>query len=154
MHQARSRVLLRAEALIAGRRLALMDVAHSWPGAERMRALLKAFDRLLSNRQLHAERERVYADMAHWLLRNEQSILSSKCLFLDLIEDFSQGKCCVEDGFPQRRYGLRMQRFFTANRDHIPIGYDRPDQVVELIDLIDGDPECEAILRHGMPLRQ
>lgn len=46
MHQARSQVLMRAvEALIAGRRLTLMDVARSWPGAERVRAPLKAFDR-------------------------------------------------------------------------------------------------------------
>lgn len=44
MHRSRSRVLLRAvEALIAGRRLTLMDVARSWPGAERVRAPLKAF---------------------------------------------------------------------------------------------------------------
>jgi len=67
MHAARVRVLLRAvEALLAGRRLTLMDVARSWPGAERVRAPLKALDRLLSNRHLHAERERVYANMAHW----------------------------------------------------------------------------------------
>ena len=65
MHATRSRVLLRAvEALLAGRRLTLMDVARSWPGAERVRAPLKAFDRLLSNRHLHAEREHVYENMA------------------------------------------------------------------------------------------
>jgi hypothetical protein len=44
MHKARTRVLLRAvEALVAGRRLTLIDVARSWPGAERIRAPLKAF---------------------------------------------------------------------------------------------------------------
>lgn len=76
MHQARSRVLLRAvEALIAGRRLTLMDVARSWPGAERVRAPLKALDRLLSNPHLHAEREQVYADMASWLLRSEHPVI-------------------------------------------------------------------------------
>lgn len=76
MHQARSRVLMRAvEALIAGRRLTLMDVARSWPGAERVRAPLKAFDRLLSNRHLHGEREQVYAGMARWLLRSTQPII-------------------------------------------------------------------------------
>lgn len=76
MHRTRSRVLLHAvEALITGRRLTLMDVARSWPGAERVRAPLKAFDRLLSNRHLHAEREHVYADMARWLLRNEQPVI-------------------------------------------------------------------------------
>ncbi|RUL67695.1 IS4 family transposase [Dyella choica] len=76
MHAARSRVLLHAvEALLAGRRLTLMDVARSWPGAERVRAPLKAFDRLLSNRHLHAERERVYASMAQWLLRGERPVI-------------------------------------------------------------------------------
>lgn len=76
MHQARSQVLMRAvEALIAGRRLTLMDVARSWPGAERVRAPLKAFDRLLSNRHLHGEREQVYAGMARWLLRSAQPVI-------------------------------------------------------------------------------
>lgn len=76
MHRARSRVLLHAvEALITGRRLTLMDVARSWPGAERVRAPLKAFDRLLSNLHMHAEREHVYADMAAWLLRNKQPVI-------------------------------------------------------------------------------
>ncbi len=37
MHAMRSRVLLSAvEALLAGRRLTLMDVARSWPEAERV----------------------------------------------------------------------------------------------------------------------
>lgn len=76
MHRARSRVLLRAvEALLAGRRLTLMDVARSWPGAERVRAPLKAMDRLLGNRHLHVERELVYADMARWLLRGSQPVI-------------------------------------------------------------------------------
>lgn len=76
MHALRSQVLLRSvEALVAGRRLTLIDVARSWPGAERVRAPLKAFDRLLSNRHLHAERERVYADMARWLLRGDRPII-------------------------------------------------------------------------------
>ncbi len=52
-----------------------MDVARSWPGAERVRAPWKAFDRLLGNPYLHAEREQVYADMAHWLLRSEQPVI-------------------------------------------------------------------------------
>lgn len=76
MHRARSRVLLRVvEALIAGRRLTLMDVARSWPGAERVRAPLKAMDRLLGNRHLHVEREQVYAGMAHWLVRSPQPVI-------------------------------------------------------------------------------
>lgn len=76
MHAMRSRVLLHAvEALVVGRRLTLLDVARSWPGAERVRAPLKAFDRLLSNRHLHAEREHIYAGMARWLLGAEHPVI-------------------------------------------------------------------------------
>lgn len=76
MHRAQSRVLLRSvEALISGRRLTLIDVARSWPEALRVRAPLKAFDRLLSNPHLHAEREAIYANMARWLLRSTQPII-------------------------------------------------------------------------------
>lgn len=76
MHALRQRVLLRAvDALLTGRRLTLMDMARSWPGAERVRAPLKALDRLLSNRHLHGEREQVYAAMAGWLLRAPQPII-------------------------------------------------------------------------------
>ena len=76
MHEARSRVLLRSvEALVAGRRLTLMDVARAWPDAARVRAPLKAFDRLLSNRHLHQEREQIYSDMARWLLRSERPVI-------------------------------------------------------------------------------
>lgn len=76
MHALRERVLLRAtEALIAGRRLTLMDIARSWPGAERVRAPLKALDRLLGNRHLHAERERIYGGMARWLARGPRPVI-------------------------------------------------------------------------------
>lgn len=76
MHKTRAHALLCAvNALIAGRRLTLMNVARSWPGAERIWAPLKAFDRLLSNRHLHVEREQIYADMAQWLLRNKQPVI-------------------------------------------------------------------------------
>lgn len=76
MHALRRRVLLgAADALIAGRRLTLMDVARSWPGAERVRAPLKALDRLLSNRHLHGEREQVYAGMARWLVRSKRPVI-------------------------------------------------------------------------------
>ena len=76
MHALREAVLLRSvEALIAGRRLTLTDVARAWPGAERVRAPLKAFDRLLSNRHLHGEHERIQADMARWLLRGERPVI-------------------------------------------------------------------------------
>jgi hypothetical protein len=76
MHASRSRVLLRSvEALLTGRRLTLMDVARAWPGAERVRAPLKAFDRLLSNPHLHHEREQIYGDMARWLLHSERPVI-------------------------------------------------------------------------------
>lgn len=76
MHALRRRVLLGAvDALIAGRRLTLMDVARSWLGAERVRAPLKALDRLLGNRHLHAERERVYAGMARWLMGSARPVI-------------------------------------------------------------------------------
>lgn len=76
IHALREAVLLRSvEALIAGRRLTLTDVARTWPGAERVNAPLKAFDRLLSNRHLHGEHERIYADMARWLLRGERPVI-------------------------------------------------------------------------------
>ena len=58
MHALRRRVLSRAvEALIQGRRLTLIDVARAWSDAERIRAPLKAMERLLGNPHLHAERE-------------------------------------------------------------------------------------------------
>ena len=76
IHALRSRVLLRSvEALLAGRRLTLIDVARSWPGAMRVRAPLKAFDRLLSNPHLHGERVRLYGGMARWLLRGERPLI-------------------------------------------------------------------------------
>jgi hypothetical protein len=76
MHALRSRALLHAvEATIHGRRLTLMDLARSWPGAERIRAPLKALDRLLANRHLHAERVHVYTAMARWLVRNKQPVI-------------------------------------------------------------------------------
>ena len=76
MHAVRNRVLLRAvEAVIHGRRLTLIDLARSWPGAERVRAPLKALDRLLGNHHLHAEREHIYTAMTRWLVRSKQPII-------------------------------------------------------------------------------
>ena len=73
MHALRRRVLLRAvEAVIHGRRLTLLDLARSWPGAERIRAPLKALDRLLGNHHLHAEREHAYKAMTRWLVHGKQ----------------------------------------------------------------------------------
>ena len=76
MHALRSRVLLRAvEATIHGRRLTLIDLARAWPHAERVRAPLKAMDRLLGNRLLHAERGSIYAAMSRWLARNKRPVI-------------------------------------------------------------------------------
>ena len=76
MHTARAQVLLRSvEALIAGRRLTLMDLARAWPGAMKVRAPLKALDRLLSNPHLHAERAPIYAEMARWLWVRPRSVI-------------------------------------------------------------------------------
>jgi hypothetical protein len=76
MHSLRRNVLMRAvDALIAGRRLTMMDMARSWPGAERVRAPLKALDRLLGNRHLYEERMRIYGSMACWLMGREHPII-------------------------------------------------------------------------------
>ncbi|MGH8214241.1 MAG: IS4 family transposase [Rhodanobacteraceae bacterium] len=76
MHALRRRVLLLSvEALIAGRRLTLMDVARAWPGAERIRTPLKALDRLLGNDHLHVERAHIHAAMARWLLRGPHPVI-------------------------------------------------------------------------------
>lgn len=76
MHALRARTLLLAvEALLAGRRLVLIDLARSWPGAERVRAPLKRLDRLLGNPRLHADREALQAAMVPWLLRGPQPVI-------------------------------------------------------------------------------
>lgn len=76
MHAARVQVLLGAvTALLNGRRLVLMDLARSWPGAIRVRAPLKRLDRLLSNRHLGDERTLLYAAMAHVLVRTPRPVI-------------------------------------------------------------------------------
>lgn len=76
MHQARVKVLLEAVgAFILGRRLVLMDIARSWPKAERVRGPLKKLDRLLGNQHLHAEKQFIYAAMAKWLLKATRPII-------------------------------------------------------------------------------
>lgn len=76
MHAVRAEVLLKAvDALVAGRRLTLMDLARSRPDAVKVRAPLKALDRLLSNPHLHAERVSIYADVVKWLIPQPQPIL-------------------------------------------------------------------------------
>lgn len=76
MHAARCRVLLKAvEALVAGRRLTLTDLARTWPGAQWMHAPLKALDRLLSNRHLQREVQPLHQAMAAWLIRAQRPIV-------------------------------------------------------------------------------
>lgn len=76
MHSARSAVLLKAvDALVAGRRLTLMDVARSWPHALKVRAPLKALDRLLSDPHLHAERVSIYGQIARWVIVQPRPII-------------------------------------------------------------------------------
>lgn len=76
MHAVRARALLNAvRSLLCSRRLILMDMARAWPGAERVRAPLKCLDRLLSNRHLHAQRERFYASAMRWLIRQPMPII-------------------------------------------------------------------------------
>ncbi|AAW77649.1 ISxac1 transposase [Xanthomonas oryzae pv. oryzae KACC 10331] len=77
MHALRQRALLGAiEALLHGGRLTLIDLARAWPGATRVRALLKACDRLLCNPRLYAERSVIERDMAHWPRRGNRHNLS------------------------------------------------------------------------------
>lgn len=76
MHALRQRTLLQAvQAVLTGRRLTLIDIARAWPGAQRVRAPLKAIDRLLSNRHLQGRREAIYSDMGRWLLRGARPII-------------------------------------------------------------------------------
>ena len=76
MHACRRQALFKAtEALLQGRRLTLMDMARSWPDAQRVRAPLKALDRLLGNRHLQGERLSLHAAMAVWLLRQPQPVI-------------------------------------------------------------------------------
>jgi hypothetical protein len=76
MHASRSQVLCTAvDALIAGRRLTLIDMARAWPNAGRVRAPLKALDRLLSNAHLQGERMQVYAAMAERLANTRQPLI-------------------------------------------------------------------------------
>lgn len=76
MHAMRVLVLLGAvQALLASRRLVLMELARAWPGAEKVRAPLKRLDRLLSNPHLHGEMSGLYAAMARWLVRSTEPLI-------------------------------------------------------------------------------
>lgn len=63
------------EALLLGRRLTLMELARHFPGAERIYAPLKRFDRLLSNRAVQALRASCYQSALSWLLHMPRPVL-------------------------------------------------------------------------------
>ncbi len=71
----RQSLMLAVDALIASRRLVLIDIARSWPANEAIAAPLRRLDRLLSNQRLHAELEGLYGAMARWLIRSPQPVL-------------------------------------------------------------------------------
>ena len=130
MHANRQRTLLHAvESLTQGRRLTLMDLARSWPGAERIRAPLKALDRLLSNRHLHAEREQIYRRIVHWLVRRTQPVI---------IVDWSD---------------LKEDRSWHLLRAAVPVG----GRTLPILDMVfpggmQGSPKAEAIFLKRLAL--
>lgn len=63
------------EALLAGRRLTLTELARHFPGAERIAAPLKRFDRLLGNHAVQALRASFYQAALLWLLRMPRPVL-------------------------------------------------------------------------------
>lgn len=76
LDQRNARNLLAAvAALLAGRRLTLMELARHFPGAERVRAPLKRLDRLIGNRNVQATRARLDQGAAMWLLRASRPVL-------------------------------------------------------------------------------
>ena len=83
MRNARN-VMSAVQALIASRRLVLMELARHWPGAERVVAPLKRLDRLLGNRDIQAVRMRFYEVAAAWAVCSQQPVL---------IVDWSELKC-------------------------------------------------------------
>ena len=63
------------QALLVGRRLTLTELARHFPGAERIHAPLKRFDRLLGNRAVQALRTSCYQAALLWLLRLPRPVL-------------------------------------------------------------------------------
>lgn len=61
-------LLFAVAALLAGRRLTLMELARHWPRAERVHAPLKRADRLLGNPRVQAVRTRLYQAAMAWLV--------------------------------------------------------------------------------------
>lgn len=119
MHAARCAVLLQAvQALVAGHRLTLIDVARSWPGAERVRAPLKAFDRLLNNRHLHGEREQLYEAMARWLPRGEILLLvSALAAFACWLAGLASEALWLDRWFSPHRATRRLYSVLRAGRE-------------------------------------
>jgi hypothetical protein len=68
-------LLFAVEALLAGRRLTLMELARHFPGAERVRAPLKRLDRLLGNPRVQAVRTEIYRAALVWLIRSPRPVL-------------------------------------------------------------------------------
>lgn len=92
LHVFQQRSLLGAvEALIGGRRLTLMDLARSFPGAQRVGAPLKRLDRLLGNCRVAGHRERLYAAMGYWWL----GALRQPLLVVDWSELDGRGRWCL-----------------------------------------------------------
>lgn len=76
MHARRCAALLGAvQALVVGRHLTLMELARAWPNALRVAAPLKKLDRLLGNRHLATERDRLYGAMTHWVIRQPRPVI-------------------------------------------------------------------------------
>ena len=89
MHKDRVQSLLGAvDALLQGRRLVLMELARSYPGATRVRAPLKRIDRLLSNPHLADERPLLYAAMSSWLVIGAHPVIAIDWSSLDARERF------------------------------------------------------------------
>lgn len=63
------------DALLAGRRLTLTELARHWTGAARIAAPLKRVDRLLGNGRLHALRSRFYQVAWTWLLCSPEPVI-------------------------------------------------------------------------------
>jgi hypothetical protein len=72
-HRARALALMKVvQALVSGGKLCLTHLGRFRAGPARVKHHIKAVDRLLGNRHLHAEREDIYRAIAHTLLRDSR----------------------------------------------------------------------------------
>jgi hypothetical protein len=125
---------LAVEALLAGRRLVLMDLARAFPGAQRVRAPLKRLDRLLGNTHLHGVTERFYGGLARWLVRQRRPVILVDWSDLKTDQSLHVLRAAVPLGgraltlyeqiHPQRRLGSAVaERSFLARlRGVLPAG--------------------------------